>query len=500
MSLIHGADDLELLTQALAALPPGVPVVQYVLDCTAGTIASLAARLLSAPLWETWTTGAEMARAIRARVFASAFRPRARALGRPHGARAAPHPSSRRRRFPGGDGRAGAATVDRARRASRGARCRESIPGLPPVDWYTHPTDVQAIVDFGVDLGDEIVWRGSYRGDALHARLKAADLALLPVDAERQAPDDRTRFVAPPGLMDLCAAGLPLFGIASPDSQAALLLEAHRAGICAAGPDEQAIARRLVDLIGNRERRATLGMNARAFAGTAGGRGSAPTGAISRMVRLSRRFTPPEHWTGPRQEGLVRLAGSERAASARLEDVLADRIHYACGRNVLPGWLNVDGYDESFPSGEVPAEIAGRIFRLDLTGRHPFPDNYFRLGYSEDFIEHIDQAEFISFLCECFRTFRPGGVLRLSSPGLEGVLGRHLRGSDWQAAHVLREEAYARWWHKHFLCLAEVEAIARHIGWREVGRAPYGSSAVPDLQQETRPSQADLNLVVELVK
>lgn len=201
-----------------------------------------------------------------------------------------------------------------------------------------------------------------------------------------------------------------------------------------------------------------------------------------------------------RTDGLVPLAGSERVASARLEDVLTDRVHYACGRNVLEGWLNLDGYDESFPSGEVPAEIAGRIYRLDLTGAHPFPDNYFRLGYSEDFVEHITQAEFVSFLCECYRTFAPGGVLRLSSPGLEGILRRHLRGSDWQAAAVLREEAYTRWWHKHFLCLPVVDAIARHIGWREVRSVPYGESDIPDLRQETRPQQADLNLVVELVK
>ena len=106
---------------------------------------------------------------------------------------------------------------------------------------------------------------------------------------------------------------------------------------------------------------------------------------------------PAQPSTSPdRKEGLVRLSGSEFASSARLEDVLTDRIHYACGRNVLPGWTNVDGYDESFPCGEIPADIAGSIFRLDLSGPHPFPGNHFRLGYSEDFIEHIDQREFIS--------------------------------------------------------------------------------------------------------
>ncbi len=72
-----------------------------------------------------------------------------------------------------------------------------------------------------------------------------------------------------------------------------------------------------------------------------------------------------------------------------LSELMQDRIHYACGRNLLPGWLNVDGIDESYPMGKVEREAARQIFRMDLTKEHPFPDNSFAFGYSEDFLEHL---------------------------------------------------------------------------------------------------------------
>jgi predicted SAM-dependent methyltransferase len=266
------------------------------------------------------------------------------------------------------------------------------------------------------------------------------------------------------------------------------------------GPDEMAMASAILQVIDDRDLRARLGRTARAVAEHEFALGPFQQSLLSTFVRLASHYAPALDDSGPRREGLVRLSGTEGLASAPTDDGLTDRVHYACGRNVLAGWVNIDGYDESFPTGDVPADLSSQIVRVDLTGPHPFPDDWFGLGYSEDFVEHIDQSALASFLCEAYRTFRAGGVLRISTPSLDGILVRHLRGSDWRAADVLREEAYTQWFHKHFLCFEEVDALARHIGWREVRRCTYGQSAVPELALETRPTQADLNLIVELVK
>ena len=183
-----------------------------------------------------------------------------------------------------------------------------------------------------------------------------------------------------------------------------------------------------------------------------------------------------------------------------LDQLMSDRIHYACGRNILEGWLNIDGADESYPYGRVRKADARQIFFMDLTEPHPFENDSFIYGYAEDFLEHLDQAESLIFLCEAYRTLKPGGVLRLSFPGLEGVLKRHLRSSDYTGASTCREEAYTSWWHKHFYCFESISLVSSHIGFSDVKEYRFGESDHPDLAQDTRADQDDLNLIVELTK
>lgn len=194
------------------------------------------------------------------------------------------------------------------------------------------------------------------------------------------------------------------------------------------------------------------------------------------------------------------LSLAEPSLDSRLDELMTDRIHYACGQRVLEGWLNVDGFDESYPGGCVDLSTSQRIFRMDITAPHPFPDNSFQWGYSEDFLEHLTQAESLAFLCEAYRTFKPGGVLRLSFPGLAGVLRRHLRSGGHAGATICMSEAYNRWHHEHFYTFESLELVAHHIGFTKVTRCEYGHSRHAVLKQESRWNQADLNLLVELTK
>ncbi len=182
--------------------------------------------------------------------------------------------------------------------------------------------------------------------------------------------------------------------------------------------------------------------------------------------------------------------------------LITDKIHYGCGKNILSGWLNVDGFDlRSYPDGAIDEEIAKRIYALNLSGKHPFKDNYFKFGFSEDFLEHLDQAESLIFLSECYRTFAKGGVLRLSFPDLKNVLKKHYRSSDYVGSSKGREEAYTMWSHKHFYCFASLELVCKHIGFREVVTVPFGESVHEALRNlETRQDQIGLNLIVELTK
>lgn len=194
---------------------------------------------------------------------------------------------------------------------------------------------------------------------------------------------------------------------------------------------------------------------------------------------------------------LVR-ARRQLAGGAPLEEAVAtfDRIHYACGGNVLDGWLNVDGFADFSPTRNAP-----QIYYVNLARPHPFPDEHWRFGYAEDFLEHLDQADSLIFLAESHRTFQPGGVLRLSFPGLEGVLARHYRSSDHAGASIGKTEAYTDWDHLHFYSFEELELAAQHIGWSSIKRVEFGASDHEALAGvDTRVEQIDLNLIVELTR
>ena len=185
-----------------------------------------------------------------------------------------------------------------------------------------------------------------------------------------------------------------------------------------------------------------------------------------------------------------------------LEVLLCDRINYGCGGHVRPGWLNVDGFDGSYPYESIPEEKRERIVYIDLARKHPFDTGAFSFGYSEHMLEHLDQAESLIFLSEAYRTLEFGGILRLCFPGLAGVLKRHNRASDFEGAQTGREEAFNMWCHKHFYCFDSLKLVGEHIGFRKVYEVPHGESEYEAFQGiESRPSKEDgFELLVEMMK
>ena len=104
-----------------------------------------------------------------------------------------------------------------------------------------------------------------------------------------------------------------------------------------------------------------------------------------------------------------------------------DKIHYGSGINILTNWLNTDFLDLDFEN----------YIQLDLCDKQPFPENSISFAFSEDFLEHLSQEDSIFFLTEVFAVLKMGGVLRLSFPGLEGVLKTHLRKASFRRCSVM---------------------------------------------------------------
>ncbi|MEM1183437.1 MAG: methyltransferase domain-containing protein [Planctomycetota bacterium] len=95
------------------------------------------------------------------------------------------------------------------------------------------------------------------------------------------------------------------------------------------------------------------------------------------------------------------------------------RLHLGCGDRVHSEWVNAD----------INATADG-VMDLDVRGGLPFPDESFEAVYHAHLIEHLTPEEGKAFMDECARVLKPGGVLRVTAPDLEGIVTGYLRELD----------------------------------------------------------------------
>ena len=96
-------------------------------------------------------------------------------------------------------------------------------------------------------------------------------------------------------------------------------------------------------------------------------------------------------------------------------------INLACGGVYVIGadWLNLD-YSSTSPA----------VQHANLLGPFPIADATAELVYSSHFLEHIPRDQVASFLQECWRILKPGGLLRLVVPDLENLCRTYLHHRD----------------------------------------------------------------------
>ena len=90
-------------------------------------------------------------------------------------------------------------------------------------------------------------------------------------------------------------------------------------------------------------------------------------------------------------------------------------VNLGCGNRFHPDWVNADiaPHDPS-------------VMQCDLSQRLPFPDNDFDIVYHSNVLEHIRRDDAPAFMRECFRVLKPGGILRVAVPDLEGICRLYL--------------------------------------------------------------------------
>lgn len=96
-------------------------------------------------------------------------------------------------------------------------------------------------------------------------------------------------------------------------------------------------------------------------------------------------------------------------------------LNLACGDHFIisTNWINTDWAPKS-----------RYIKQVDLLKRLPFPSYTFDLAYCSHFLEHISRGQVKSFLDECYRVLKIGGVLRLVLPDFESIAREYIRNID----------------------------------------------------------------------
>lgn len=172
------------------------------------------------------------------------------------------------------------------------------------------------------------------------------------------------------------------------------------------------------------------------------------------------------------------------------------KLHLGCGGNLLPEWANVDFNGN--------AGVIGH----NLTRPLPLKADTIEFIYTEHFIEHITREQGISFLSDCYRVLKPGGVIRISTPNLHRLVDDYLKGPtpewetwDWAPGTPCQmvNGGMRLWGHQFVYDHAELTLVLDGIGFREIMKKPWRESERPELcGLETRPFFDDV--ILEAVK
>lgn len=92
-----------------------------------------------------------------------------------------------------------------------------------------------------------------------------------------------------------------------------------------------------------------------------------------------------------------------------IRQVTVKKLHIGAQSNVLEGWLNVDLY----------TPLNSSVAFMDASMDFPLEDQTFEYVFSEHMIEHIQLHEADRMLKECYRVLKPGGKIRIATPGLD---------------------------------------------------------------------------------
>jgi predicted SAM-dependent methyltransferase len=109
----------------------------------------------------------------------------------------------------------------------------------------------------------------------------------------------------------------------------------------------------------------------------------------------------------------------DKLIKSYLESNEIKKLQIGAGPTILSGWLSTD----------INPDHPKAVY-LDATKVFPFEDNTFNYIFCEHMIEHVPYNSGLSMLKECRRVLKPGGIMRITTPDLEVLIGLYLQNGN----------------------------------------------------------------------
>lgn len=126
----------------------------------------------------------------------------------------------------------------------------------------------------------------------------------------------------------------------------------------------------------------------------------------------------------------IRSDQVSRDASIQFQELRGKKdlkIHLGCGADIKAGWVNLDLRLVELPPQTDDLSSDTSFINYDLRLGLPLEDNSCSYVYSSHFFEHLEYADALRLLHDCYRVLRPGGVFRACLPNFKGLFEAYLR-------------------------------------------------------------------------
>jgi len=91
-------------------------------------------------------------------------------------------------------------------------------------------------------------------------------------------------------------------------------------------------------------------------------------------------------------------------------------LNIGCGNNFHKDWINID-----------MVSFSPHIIQYNILKKIPLPDNFVKVVYHSQVLEHIPKKKALPFIKECYRVLELGGIIRIVVPDLENIINEFKR-------------------------------------------------------------------------